>query len=90
VVGSVGALPAYGAYFWGQGGNLIWITYDEGMHWRVASFSLGVQKVSQSRGTFSAVVISNIVRERILETALFQSTDSGRIWNYRHRLPNLQ
>ena len=28
VVGSSGALQPRGAYFWGQGGNVIWITYD--------------------------------------------------------------
>src|SRR3984957_6964141 len=56
VVASSGVLPPHSAYFWGRGGNLIWITYDEGAHWWTAVFGAGVDDLSTSHGTLEAVV----------------------------------
>jgi hypothetical protein len=89
VVTSSGALPSHGAYFWGRGGNLIWITYDEGAHWWTAVFGGGVDDVSSRNGIFEAVVFGAQVRSKALQRFLYVSTDSGKTWRVRRQLADL-
>jgi hypothetical protein len=89
VATSSGVLPSHGAYFWGRGGNLIWITYDEGAHWWTAVFGAGVDDLSSRHGTLEAVVCGAQVRTTALQRFLYVSTDSGRTWRVRRQLADL-
>ena len=89
VVASSGALPPHGAYFWARGGNLIWITYDEGAHWWNVVFGAGVDDLSSRHGTFEAVVFGAQVRATALQRFLYVSSDSGKTWRDRRQLSNL-
>ena len=90
VVGSTGAIPPRGAYFWGQGGNIIWITYDEGAHWSNLAFAAGVDRVSVNKGTLDAVVLGKEVKDGDIQRFLYVSTDSGRTWKFHSELTNLK
>lgn len=94
VVARVGALRPHGAYFWGQGGNLIWITYDLGAHWWQVGFGAGVASVSRSKkGTLEAVAFGSEVHEdhgSALQRFLYASTDAGRTWKLRQELAPLR
>jgi hypothetical protein len=89
VVASSGVLPPHGAYFWGRGGNLIWITYDEGAHWWKVVLGAGVDDLSSRNGTFEAVVFGAQVRGTALQRFLYLSTDSGKTWRVRRQLADL-
>ena len=89
VVVSSGALPPHSAYFWGRGGNLIWITYDEGAHWWAAVFGAGVDDLSTRHGTLEAVVFGAQVGATAVQRFLYVSTDSGEIWRVRRQLADL-
>ncbi len=89
VVSSSGVLPPHGAYFWGRGGNVIWITYDEGAHWWTVVFGAGVDDLSSRHGRFEAVVFGSQVRATALQRFLYVSTDSGRTWRVRRQLADL-
>ena len=89
VVASSGVLPPHSAYFWGRGGNLIWITYDEGAHWWTAVFGAGVDDLSSRHGTLEAVVFGAQVRSTALQRFLYVSTDSGKTWRVRRQLADL-
>ena len=89
VVSSSGALLPRGAYFWGRGGNLIWITHDEGAHWSTTAFSAGVGDLSSRRGTLEAVVFGAQVGPAKLQRFLYVSTDSGKTWSLRRQLADL-
>ena len=89
VVASSGVLPPHGAYFWARGGNLIWITYDEGAHWWNVVFGAGVDDLRSRHGTFEAVVFGGQVRATALQRFLYVSNDSGKTWRVRRQLSNL-
>jgi hypothetical protein len=89
VVDSSGALSSQGAYFWGRGGNLIWITSDEGVHWWTAAFGAGVDDLSSRNGTLEAVVFGAQVRPTALQRFLYVSTNSGKTWQLRRQLADL-
>ncbi len=86
VVASSGVLPPHGAYFWAHGANVIWLTYDEGAHWRTAVFGAGVDDLRSRRGTLEAVVFGAQVRATALQRFLYVSTDSGKTWRFHRRL----
>jgi hypothetical protein len=90
VVTASGVLPPHGGCFWGRGGNLIWITYDEGAHWWTAVFGGGVDDVSSRNGTIQAVVFGAQVRTTALQRFLYVSTDSGKTWRVRQQLADLR
>ena len=89
VVASSGVLPPRGAYFWSRGGNLIWLTYDEGVHWRTAVFGAGVDDLRSRHGTLEAVVFGAQVRTTALQRFLYVSTDSGKTWKFHRQLADL-
>jgi hypothetical protein len=87
---TVGALGANGAYFWGQGGNAVKVTLDEGLHWWIAGFGAGVYKVSASHGTLRTIALGNQVSCTDFQAFLYVSTDSGRIWNFHGQLRDVR
>jgi hypothetical protein len=89
VVASSGVLAPYGAYFWGRGGNLIWITHDEGAHWWKVVFGAGVDELSARDGTLEVVVFGAQVNATALQKFLYRSTDLGRTWRLRRQLADL-
>ena len=90
VTSSVGALGPHGAYFWGQGGNVVKITTDEGVHWWITGFAAGVYKVSATRGILSTVALGNQVQGGAFQAFLYVSTNSGRTWNLHGQLQNVR
>jgi len=90
VTSSVGALGPHGAYFWGQGGNFVKITTDEGVHWWTTGFAAGVYKVSAARGTLRTIALGNQVQGGAFQAFLYVSTDSGRTWNFHGNLRNVR
>jgi hypothetical protein len=90
VTSSVGALNSRGAYFWGQDGNLVKVTLDEGVHWWATGFPGGVYKVSATHGTLRTVALGNQVKGGAFQDFLYISTDSGRTWKFHGRLPDLK
>ena len=87
--GSVGALGPRGAYFWGQGGNFVKITTDDGVHWWIVGFAAGVYSVGASHGTLRTVALGNQVSCSEFQAFLYVSTDSGQTWNLQGRLRNV-
>jgi hypothetical protein len=71
VVGSTGSIPPVGAYFWGQGGNIISLTYDEGAHWSMLGFANSVDRVSANRGNLKPLCWATSLR-----TAGFSSSST--------------
>ncbi len=91
VVGSAGALRPHGAYFWGRGGNVIWITHDSGTQWSTVAFAAGVYQVSESKGTLEAVAFGNQTNHAsAIQRFLYASVDSGKSWTFRRQLANLR
>ena len=91
VVESTGALRPAGAYFWGRGGNVIWMTYASDAHWSLIAFGAGVDQLNSTRGTLEAVVFGNQVdHATATQRFLYTSTDSGKTWKLRRRLANLR
>lgn len=90
VVGSTGTIELHGAYFWGQGGNIIWMTYDEGAHWWTLEFANSVDRVSAKKGVLDAVVLGDQVKGGEFQGFLFVSTDSGRTWRFHRELANVR
>jgi hypothetical protein len=91
VVGSAGVLLPHGSYFWGRGGVIIWITYDEGAHWWKVVFGGGVDAVSARKGTLEAVALGAQVKHATaVERFLYTSTDSGKTWRVRRQLADLR
>jgi len=86
----VGALGAHGAYFWGQGGNAVKVTLDEGLHWWIAGFGTGVYQVSASHGTLRTIALGNQVSCTDFQAFLYVSTDSGRIWTLHGQRRNVR
>lgn len=89
VVGNSGFLPPRGAYFWGNGGNIVWITYDEGAHWWKVVFGAGVDEMSAKNRTLEVVAFGAQVHATELQRFLYISTDSGRTWRARRQLADL-
>ncbi len=87
---AVDSLGSHGAYFWGQGGNVVKITTDGGRHWWVSVFYSQVYSVSESNGALRTVVFGNDVGKHSVQTFLYVSTDSGRIWRLRGELPDVR
>ena len=87
---AVGSFGSHGAYFWGQGGNVVKITTDGGRHWWVAGFYSQVYSVSESHGALRTVVFGNDVGKHSVQTFLYVSTDSGRMWRLRGELPDVR
>lgn len=91
VVASIGALRPHGAYFWGRGGNVIWITRGSGAHWLTAAFAGGVERVSETKGILAAVALGDQVNHgTAVQRFLYESTDSATTWKLRRRLANLR
>jgi hypothetical protein len=86
---SSGTLPPRGAYFWGRGGDLIWLTYDEGAHWWNVAFGAGVDELSARHGTLEVVVFGAQVRTTALQRFLYVSSNSGKTWRVRRQLADL-
>lgn len=83
---SVGALGPRGAYFWGQSGNFVKVTTDEGVHWWVTGFAAGVYKVSRTRGILRTVALGNQLPGGSFQAFLYVSANSGMTWNLRGQL----
>ena len=91
VVGRTGALGPHGGYFWGRGGNVVWITYDLGAHWWTVLFGGGVDRVSATKGTLEAVAFGSQVKgATAVQRFLYTSTDSGKTWKVGLQLANLR
>ncbi len=88
MVATSGAIPPSGASFWGQGGNVIWFTYDKGDHWWTLWFANSVDEVRRNKGQLEAVVLGNPVKGG-MQRFLYVSRDSGRTWNLQSQLSNL-
>jgi len=86
----VGALPPYGAYVWGQGGNAVRVTTDEGVQWWVTGFAYGVYGVSKSDGTIRTVALGPQQNDGTFEAYLYVSADSGHSWRLHGQLPNVK
>jgi hypothetical protein len=86
---SVGSLGAHGAYFWGQGGNAVKVTLDEGLHWWITGFG-AVYKVSASHGTLRTIALGNQVSCVDFQAFLYVSTNSGRTWQFHGQLRDVQ
>jgi hypothetical protein len=89
VTANVGALGSEGAYFWGQTGNFVKVTTDEGSQWWLTGFAAGVYKVSASHGVLRTVALGNQVSCTDFQAFLYVSTDSGRTWTFHGRVPNV-
>jgi hypothetical protein len=90
ITADVGGLGSEGAYFWGQGGNFVKVTTDEGAQWWLTGFAAGVDKVSASHGVLRTVALGNQVSCAAFEAFLYVSTDSGRTWRFHGRLANVK
>lgn len=90
VTGDVGALGPHGAYFWGQGGNSVEVTTDEGAHWWITGFAAGVYKVSATRGSLRTVALGDQVRGGAFQAFLYVSANSGKTWNLHGQLRNVK
>ena len=90
VTSSVGGLGHHGAYFWGQSGNFVKITTDEGVHWWITGFAAGVYKVSATRGILRTVALGNQVQGGAFQAFLYVSTNSGRTWTFHGQLRNVR
>ncbi len=90
VITNVGPLGSRGAYFWGRGGNVVWVTTDRGSQWWSTGFSYGVHRVSATHGILSAAALGNPLESGGFETFLYVSKDSGRTWTLRGRLGNVE
>jgi hypothetical protein len=86
VTSRVGAFGPEGAYFWGEGGNAVKVTTDEGAHWWTTGFGAGVFHVTASHGILRAVALGNQVSCSEFQAFLYVSSDSGRIWTLRREL----
>ncbi|MGO9856991.1 MAG: hypothetical protein ACLPYY_18365 [Acidimicrobiales bacterium] len=90
VITNVGPLGSQGAYFWGRGGNVVWVTTDRGSQWWSTGFSYGVHVVSATHGVLNAAALGNQLKGGEFETFLYVSKDSGRTWTLRGRLGNVE
>ena len=90
VITNVGSLGTDGAYYWGRGGNVVWVTTDGGSHWWLTGFSYGVNRVTASHGTLRTVALGRQLKGGAIESFLYASNDSGHTWELRGRLPNLR
>jgi len=90
VITNVGSLGADGAYYWGRGGNVVWVTTDGGSHWWLTGFSYGVHRVTASHGTLRTVALGEQLKGGKIESFLYASNDSGHTWELRGRLSNLR
>ncbi len=87
---AVGPIGSDGAYFWGQGGNVVKTTTDGGRHWWESRFYRPVYKVTESHGALDTVVLGNEVGKHSLQAFLYVSTDSGRMWRLRGELADVR
>jgi len=90
VITNVGSLGADGAYYWGRGGNAVWVTTDGGSHWWLTGFSYGVNRVTASHGTLRTVALGEQIKGGEIESFLYASNDSGHTWELRGQLANLR
>jgi hypothetical protein len=90
VITNVGSLGTDGAYYWGRGGNVVWITTDGGSRWWLTGFSYGVNRVTASHGTLRTVALGRQLKGGEIESFLYTSNDSGHTWELRGRLANLR
>ena len=90
VITNVGSLGADGAYYWGRGGNVVWVTTDGGSRWWLTGFSYGVDRVTASHGTLRTLALGARLKGGEIESFLYASNDSGRTWRLRGRLANLK
>ncbi len=90
VITNVGSLGTDGAYYWGRGGNVVWVTTDGGSRWWLTGFSYGVNRVTASHGTLRTIALGRQLKGGEIESFLYTSNDSGHTWELRGRLANLR
>lgn len=90
VITNLGSLGTDGAFYWGRGGNVVWVTTDGGSHWWLTGFSYGVNRVTAHHGTLRTVALGRQLKGGEIESFLYTSNDSGRTWELRGRLANLR
>jgi hypothetical protein len=90
---SVGALGPDGAFFWGEGGDVVKITTDGGLRWSATGFGDGVYSVRAAHGTLRTVALGNQVKGGAggaFGAFLYISTDAGRTWKLHGVLPDVR
>jgi hypothetical protein len=90
VVTSVDSYGGDGAYYWGRGGNVVWVTTDGGRHWWLTGFAYGVNGVTASHDVLRTVALGRQVKGGRVESFLYESDDSGHTWEFRGRLRDLR
>ena len=93
VTSSVGALGPDGAFFWGEGGDVVKITTDGGLRWSATGFGDGVYSVRAAHGTLRTVALGNQVKGGAggaFGAFLYISTDAGRTWKLHGVLPDVR
>jgi hypothetical protein len=86
VITALGRLGSHGAYFWGRGANVVWVTTDEGAHWWSSGFpDYGVHSVSARRGVLRAISLGQQFKNDKFEGYLYVSANSGQTWTLRGR-----
>ncbi len=90
MITNVGSLGIDGAYYWGRGGNVVWVTTDGGGHWWLTGFSYGVDRVTANHGTLRTLALGTQLKGGESERFLYASIDSGHTWKLRGRLTNLK
>ena len=90
LVTNVDSYDGDGAYYWGRGGNVVWVTTDGGRHWCLTGFAYGVDGVTASHGALRTVALGRQVKGGRVESFLYESDDSGHTWEFRGRLRDLR
>lgn len=85
---NIGALGGSGAYFWGQGGNVVKVTTDKGLHWWATGFAGGVDKVSASKGILHTIALGDQASCSTFEAFSYVSKNSGHTWTLQGRVRN--
>jgi hypothetical protein len=90
VITNVGSYGRDGAYYWGRGGNVVWVTTDGGSDWWLTGFAYGVDGVTARHGALRTVALGKQLQGGEIEGFLYSSNDSGHTWELRGRLANLR
>jgi hypothetical protein len=90
VITNVGSYGRDGAYYWGRGGNVVWVTTDGGGDWWLTGFAYGVDGVTARHGALRTVALGQQLQGGAIESFLYSSSDSGHTWELRGRLANLR
>jgi hypothetical protein len=87
-VSDVGALPPNGAYAWGQGGDVVRVTTDQGAHWWGTGFNV-VYSVNTYDGSLY-VVAGPPLSDGSINGYLYISHDRGMSWTFVDELPEVE